>query len=167
MSYKNKTYVCLDYDTDSKHYNIMKAWKENDHIEFDFNNAHELNNLRDSSSEETIKAKLRERMNNSSNIIVLVGEHTKDLYKFVRWEIEEAISRELPIVVVNLNNKRSKDKDRCPAILKDELVIHTSFGQKIIKYSLDNWPDFHEKYKADGKSKPYSWKDSVYSNLYS
>ena len=61
MAYKNKTYVCFDADSDIKYYNLMKAWKENDNIAFDFYNAHDINNLRDGSSEEQIKEKLRER----------------------------------------------------------------------------------------------------------
>ena len=35
--------------------------------------------------------------------MVLVGEKTKNLYKFVRWEIELAIKLGLPIIVANLN----------------------------------------------------------------
>ena len=40
MSYKNKTYVAFDGDEDMPYYRIMTAWKENDHIDFDFYNAH-------------------------------------------------------------------------------------------------------------------------------
>ena len=61
------------------------------------------------SNEETIKNKLRERMNSSKNFIILVGENTKNLYKFVRWETEIALKQELPIIVVNLNGKKSID----------------------------------------------------------
>lgn len=165
MSYRSKTYVCLDYDTDSKYYNMMKAWRDNENIEFDFNNAHELNRLMPWSSEETIKDKLRERMNNSKNFIVLVGENTKNLYKFVRWEIEIALKQELPIIVVNLNNKKSIDYNLCPAILKEELAMHIPFGQKIVQYSLDNWPDWDEKHKENNETGPYHWTDSVYQEL--
>lgn len=165
MSYRNKTYVCLDYDEDSYYYNMMKAWKENDNIEFDFYNAHELNRLMEWSSEETIKNKLRERMNNTVNFIVLVGENTKYKYRFVRWEIEEAIKRDLPIIVVNLNNKIKLDKDKCPPILQNELAIHISKGQKIIKYSLDNWPEYHKKHREIGNSGEYFWPNKVYENL--
>ena len=59
MAYRNKTYVCFDADNDILYYNLMKAWKENENIAFNFHNAHEINNLRDGSSEETIKRKYR------------------------------------------------------------------------------------------------------------
>ena len=77
MAYANKTYVCFDADTDILYYRLMTAWKENDKIEFNFHNAHEINNLRDGSSEATIKAKLRERLKNTKVLVVLIGENTK------------------------------------------------------------------------------------------
>jgi len=103
MAYKNKTYVCFDADNDIHYYRLMTAWKENDKIAFNFHNAHEINNLRDGSSEETIKRKLRERLENTKVLVVLIGEHTKNLYKYVRWEIEYAIENNIPIIGVNLN----------------------------------------------------------------
>ena len=83
-------------------------------------------------------------MNNAKLFILLVGEHTKNLYKFVRWEIETAIAMDLPIIVVNLNGKKEYDKEYCPAIARDTLAIHIPYkkmqlyiqwiiGQSIIK----------------------------------
>lgn len=88
MAYANRTYVCFDADTDILYYRLMTAWKENDKIEFNFHNAHEINNLRDGSSEETIKAKLRERLKNTKVLVVLIGENNKNLFKYVKWEID-------------------------------------------------------------------------------
>ena len=90
MSYKNKTYVAFDGDTDMAYYRVMTAWRENDNIDFWFHNAHDLNSARDTSYEESIKAQLRERMANSKQMILLVGKNTKYLRKFVPWEIELA-----------------------------------------------------------------------------
>jgi len=47
MSYKNKTYVAFDGDNDIKYYRTMQMWKENEHIEFDFYDAHDLNSARE------------------------------------------------------------------------------------------------------------------------
>ena len=74
MAYRNKTYVCFDADQDIKYYRILLAWSENDNFDFEIYNAHEINNLRNNSSEETIKGKLLERLKNSKVMIVLVGE---------------------------------------------------------------------------------------------
>ena len=74
MAYRNKTYICFDADNDMKYYNLMKAWKENDNIAFNFHNAHEINNLRDGSSEGQIKKKLRERLKDTKVLVLLIGE---------------------------------------------------------------------------------------------
>jgi hypothetical protein len=39
MSYRNKTYVAFASE-DIKQYWLMKAWRENEHIEFEFFDAH-------------------------------------------------------------------------------------------------------------------------------
>lgn len=165
MAYRNKTYVCFDADNDISYYRLMTAWKENDRIAFDFHNAHEINNLRDDSSEETIKRKLRERLENTKVIVVLIGEHTRNLYKYVRWEIEYALEKNIPIIGVNLNKKKCIDYDLCPPLLKAELAIHIPFGQKIVNYALNRWSGSHQNHLQAGDTGPYSYKDSVYENI--
>ena len=165
MAYTNKTYVCFDADTDILIYRLMTAWKENDKIEFNFHNAHEINNLRDGSSEATIKAKLRERLQNTKMLVILIGEKTANLYKYVRWEIEWAIENDIPIVAVNLNKKKGMDSSLCPPILKDKLAIHIPLGQKIMNYTLNNWAASHHKHKSEGKISPYQYNESVYTDL--
>ncbi|MCY3867706.1 MAG: TIR domain-containing protein [Chloroflexi bacterium] len=165
MAYRNKTYVAFDADNDIIHYRMMQAWKASDNVSFNFYDAHELNNLLPTSSEATIKRKLKERLKNTKLFMLLVGENTKNLHKFVRWEQEQALDLDIPIVVVNLNKKRKIDNDRCPAIMRDELAIHVSYHQKIIEYAIDNWIDSHRKYRKEGKKSPYSYKEHVYEEL--
>ena len=165
MSYTNKTYVCFDADNDMNYYRLMQAWKENDRFDFNFHNAHEINTLRDGSTEETIKAKLRERLRNTKVLVVLIGKNTKNLYKYVRWEIEYAAENDIPIVAVNLNGKKSIDSDLCPPVLKDKLAIHIPFGPKIMDYALNHWVDSYFKHKENGDTGPRNYKDSVYEKL--
>jgi len=165
MAYRNKTYVCFDADNDIHYYRLMQAWKENDAIAFDFHNAHEINNLRDGSSEETVKRKLRERLQNTKVLVVLIGEHTKNLFKYVRWEIEYAIEKDIPIIGVNLNKRKRMDDTLCPPILKKELAIHVPYGQKILDFALNNWPASHTSHRRDGDTGAYYYNDSVYESL--
>lgn len=165
MSYRNKTFVSFDGDTDMQYYRLMQAWKQNDNIAFDFFNAHDINSARDTSAEESIKAQLAERLRNTKVFVILVGENTRYLYKFIRWEIEQAIKRNLPIIAVNLNGKRSMDSDRCPPLLRDALAIHISFNAKIMQHALENWPNSHEKSTASGDSGAYYYKEEVYKGL--
>src|SRR5712692_3124020 len=149
MSYRNKTYVAFDGDTDMWAYRIMTAWCENEHIDFDFYNAHDINSARDTSDVESIKAQLRVRMANAKQMVLLVGENTKGLRKFVPWEIELARKKDIPIIVANLNGKRVYDADRCPsAIGSDVYTIHISFQARIIQYAMDHFAEEYYEYKS-------------------
>lgn len=164
MAYRNKTYVCFDGDEDIRYYRLMTAWKANDNLPFNFHDAHDLNTARDSSAEESIKRKLRERFANSKMLIVLIGEKTRYLRKFVKWEMEVATRLDLPIVGVNLDGARGIT-DRCPGAIRDELAIYVPFKQKIIQHSMDSWPADHGVYRRAGSIGPYYYQDSVYTRL--
>lgn len=152
MSYKNKTYIIFDADTDIKIYRLMTAWNKNSRFEFNFHDAHNLNNLMKTASEEQIKIKLRERMKNTKQVIVLVGDNTKNLYKFVRWEIELAIELDIPIIAVNLD-KSAKETGKTPPILKDKAYfVSVPFGVESVKYALDNFPSEYHREKNHAPS---------------
>jgi hypothetical protein len=146
-------------------YAFMKGWKKNENVEFDFFDAHDLRPLTDRASEETVKRSLRERMANAKQVIVLVGENTKNLYRFVRWEIELAMHKDLPIIVANLNGIRELDADRCPPILRDHCAIHVAFKMKIIKFALDGFVPWYNSSERDSASGWRYYKDEVYSKL--
>lgn len=164
MAYRNKTYICFDGDNDMSYYRLMQAWKDNENIDFNFHNAHDLNTARDSSQEESIKRQLSERFANSKELIVLIGEKTQYLTKFVKWEMEVALRLKLPIIGINLNGSRQRD-DRCPSAIWNELVIYVPFRQKIVTYAMDNWPASDAKHRAAGESGAYFYKDAVYRDL--
>ena len=164
MAYKNKAYVSMDADSDLKYYYLMKAWKQSDHSSFNFYDAHDVNNIHDK-SEESIKAGLQERFRESKVFVLLVGDSTRYLYKYVRWEIEQAIKRQLPIIVVNINGTRSIDDIKCPPILKNELAIHISFNAKILEYALEHWPVLHDEKLKQNDKQSYHFKPETYTTL--
>lgn len=165
MAYRNKTYICFDADTDMWAYKFMKGWKNNDNIDFDFYDAHDLNNLRDGSSETTIKVKLRERMKNSKLLLVIVGEKTKNLHRFVRWEMDVALELDVPIVAVYLNLSKTCDTTVCPPIIRDKLVLHVPFKQVAIKWAIDNWIEERKYHKKENHFGPIILKDSLYKEF--
>jgi hypothetical protein len=165
MSYRNKTFVSFDGDNDMAYYRLMEAWKQNDNIGFDFYNAHDINTARDSSTEDSIKKQLAIRLQSTKVFVLLVGEHTRYLNKFVHWEIEQALRRHLPIIVVNLNGKRSMDEDKCPPILQDKLAVHISFNAKIMQHALENWPNDYENLTKQEKAGPRFYNETVYKRL--
>lgn len=143
----------------------MKAWKQNENISFSFIDAHDLRQARDTSLESTIKRRLRERLLNSKVLVVLIGQQTRYLYRFVRWEMEQALSLGVPIIGVNLNGKRSMDHDLCPPIIRDELAIYISFNANILQYALEDWTISYYNRKKAGDTGPFYYKEQVYNKL--
>lgn len=163
MSYRNKTYVIFDGDNDMWAYGFMKGWVSNENVDFNFYDAHDIRPLTDRASDETVKRALRNRLSNAKQVIVLVGERTKNLFKFVRWEIEIAQALDLPIIVVNLNGSRQLDLSRCPAILRSWPAAHVAFRAAIIQHALDNFPNEYPRL-PDG-SGPRYYTDAAYKQL--
>lgn len=165
MGYRNKTYVIFDGDQDMWAYTYMKGWKANQNIDFNFHDAHDIFPLTGRAvNENYIKGKLRERFKTAKQVIVIIGDSTKNLHRYVRWEIEVALSLNLPIIAVNLNNLRQQDRQRVPPILRDEYSVHIAFRAKIIKYALDNFPsEFNNRKRGEKGSRYYS--DKIYKDL--
>ena len=159
MPYRNKTYVAFDGDTDIRYYWLMKAWKQNDGFDFNFHDAHDLNQAYDSSKEESIKRQLSVRFQNSKLFIILVGEHTKYLRKFVPWEIDQALRLDLPIIVVNLNGCREMDAEHCPGSLTTCLSLHIPYSPRVIQYAMDYWQAHHHECQRNGINGPQAFKE--------
>jgi hypothetical protein len=136
MVYKNKTYIAFDGDKDIRYYNLMKAWRDSNNNTFNFHDAHDLNTARDTSIEASIKSQLRKRFSESKALILLIGESTYRLTKFVKWEIETAKRLNLPIILVNL-----KETSTTPNWFSDYPVIRVPFRQESIQYAMNNWPN--------------------------
>lgn len=115
MGYRNKTYVAFASEDIGK-YRMMEAWKANEHIEFNFFDAHDLFISRDTSKPETIKRNLRERMKNAKQVVLLGSKDGKrkggDGESFLAYEIEVIMEFKLPVVVVNLDQNRNVVKGK-------------------------------------------------------
>lgn len=95
---------------------------------------------------------------------MLIGDKTRYLTKFVKWEMEVALKLDLPIIGVNLDKSRVQT-NLCPGAIKDELVLYVPYGQKIIQYAMDNWPAAHAVHRQNKDSGPYKYSDAVYQKL--
>lgn len=159
-------YVVFDGDNDKWAYAYMNGWKKNKNIDFTYENAHDLDTMTGwAQDEQYVKSKLRERMSKSTAVVVLVGEKTKNLYKYVRWELELALELGLPIIAANLNDKNRQDGDRCPAIIRDKgCVVHIPYKLAALKHAMTNWPiEFGRQSPADraGGARYYSQFDTA------
>jgi hypothetical protein len=167
MSYRNKTYVAFASE-DIKYYRLMEAWRENQHIDFDFYDAHDLFIARDTSKPETIKRNLRERLKNAKQVVLLGSDDGKakggDGKSFFAYEVGVIIEFDLPVVVANLDGRRSIVKGFIPSPLLDSAyyTLSVSFQPAIIKYALDGYAP---KYAGSDKSGPHYYKDEIYKSL--
>ena len=159
-------YVVFDGDNDKWAYNFMNGWKSNKNIDFSYQNAHDLDTMTSRAQDEQyVKSKLRDRMRQSTAVVVLIGEKTKNLYKYVRWELELALELGLPIIAANLNESNRQDHSRCPAIIRDKgCVVHIPYKLKALKYAMANWPSEFNRLTASelgGGARYYSQFDTV------
>ncbi len=142
--------------TDIRSYNLMLAWKEHEHIDFNFADV-QLQNEINSENEPYIKQKCRERIAMAGTFISLIGEDTRTKHKYVRWELEVALEKKCRIIGVNLDGSRRMVAAKTPPIIQDVGAIFVSFNAKIVQYALENFK-MHEKGN-------YHYPDEIYTRL--
>jgi hypothetical protein len=142
--------------TDISCYRLMLAWKEHEHIDFNFAGC-QLSSEINSEDENYIKRKCRERINLAGKYVLLIGKDTRNKHKYVRWEAEIAIEKGCTIIGVNLDGARKIVENTCPPIIRDIGAIFVPYSPKIIAYTLENY-----KMKESGN---YQYKDEVYLQL--
>lgn len=167
MSYRNKTYVA--FASENIHlYRLMEAWRENDKIDFDFYDAHDLFISRDSSKPETIKRNLRERMKSAKQVVIVGTPEAKkkggDGVSFLAYEVAVMMEFNLPVVIANHDGNKSVDRNFIPAPLlnADHYTVSVALSPKIIKHALD---DYATSYAGSKKKGPHQYPQSVYDSL--
>jgi SH3-like domain-containing protein len=112
MAYRNGTYIAFHAGgtknptaSDIRYYRILKMWHKNDNVEFRFINSHEkAAAVRDGSKKETLERSLKYRLNNSKNMVLIVGPTTKYDTDWVPFEIAHAIDKcGIPIILAYTN----------------------------------------------------------------
>jgi hypothetical protein len=107
MAYRNGTYVAFHAagtnqpgKSDIDYYCLMKAWAAKTDDDFTMINSHEkASAVRDSSLRATLRRSLLERLRNSKNMVLIIGETTRSDTDWVPFEIEQAVdSYEIPII---------------------------------------------------------------------
>lgn len=167
MSYRNKTYVAFASE-DIHCYRLMEAWRENEKFDFSFFDAHDLYVARDTSKPESIKARLRERLKNAKQVVLLGSAHARkkgsDGTSFLSYEVDTVIRLNLPVVVANLDGDRNVDRAFIPKpfLDVDYYTLSVSFQPAIIKFALDNYAS---AYAASSKNGPHFYAADKYEKL--
>lgn len=162
MAFRKRIYVSYDAD-DLIYFNMLQAWCGSETQEL----SHYKLIVADNDSprfNDNVSNTLREKIAPTLCVIVLVSEHSATLRPQMRMELDKAIELGKPIIVVNLNGKRSIDNDLCPAVLKTKMVLHISFNAKIIQKAIDTWPIYYSQNKEKGKGS-FFFKSDVYKKL--
>ncbi len=133
-------YATKDFVT----YNQLKAWKGLD-SSFPFVDSHEKNyNVRDGSDwETTLKPRLRDRLNKSKNIILVLSSLTVSS-KALREEIDWGInSCALPVIVVYPEYKEKSDICDCSKSIIKQQVKNLWDNLPIFRDSMSKVPTLH------------------------
>ncbi len=119
MAYRNGTYIAFHADgktdptaSDIKFFNLLKAWTAKKDDDFSFINSHEKTAaVSDKSKDETLRKRLVTRLNNSKNLVLIIGKTTKFDTDWVPFEIEHAIDKcKIPIIVAYASSIVETDK---------------------------------------------------------
>lgn len=183
MAYRNGTYVAFAADgavnvfsSDIKYYRLIQSWDLMKGRDFKIINSHEKGpSIRQGSLDETIKRTLRQRLDNSNRVVLLVGKTTRFDDDFVPYEIKYAIdSCNLPIIVCYVEERKkitnilsSSLQNLLPQILKDRIsqgkakTIHIPFRQRILNQAMN---DFNHNNLPQYSSTVYS--DALYDKIY-
>ena len=163
MAYRNGTYIAFHAnntsdptESDMKYYNTLRMWQVRDESNFKFINSHEKRDVRDWSTKETLKRVLRERMNNSKHLLLIIGETTRFDTDWIPFEIEHAVDNcGIPIIAAYPGYERilspSALSHLWPKALADRinnktaLVIHIPFkkepiAEAVSQFDFDNPP---------------------------
>lgn len=165
MSYQEKIFVAYDGPNDQNTYNELTKMIQSDNSSFLFYSAAELHKRLDKDSDEVLKEKIYNLMSGSKVCLVLVGKTTKTFRRFIKWQIERALNTNMPIIMVNPNNIRTVDFDRCPTLMKKNLALHVSMQAEIIEFALLNFPASHAKHREAEFNSPLRYAQSVYEGL--
>jgi hypothetical protein len=160
VAYRSGTYIAFHADgnnipggkSDIDYYNLLCAWDANKNHDFRIVNSHEkASAVRDSSKKSTLRASLLERLRNSKNMVLIVGETTRLDTDWVPFEIEKAVDvYNIPIIVaytvfINAIRKPSALSGYWPSALKTRIengtarAIHVPFKQAPLYDAIDQF----------------------------
>lgn len=164
MAYRNGTYIAfhadgtnIPTDSDIKYYNLMKAWSAKTDDDFSMINSHDKTSaVRDSSLKTTLRNRLKERLNLSKQMVLIIGPTTKNDTDWVPFEIEYAIDNcKLPIIIAYIGYSYILTpkllSDLWPKALKERIengtakAIHIPFKKEPLmdamsQFNLNNKP---------------------------
>jgi len=165
MSYINRAYVIYDRNHDTWAYNRIKRCNLLQTCNFNFSALNIIYQMWiKTENEQYIRSKLKKEFQHADQVIVFIGEKTKNLNTYMKCEIEVALELDIPVIGVNLNGKRNIDYFLCPPIMRNKYIIFIPFNMKIIQCALEHFPSEYERRNFQNNG-PRFYNDLVYQHL--
>lgn len=158
MAYRNGTYVAfhaqgtnLPGKSDMDYYNLMKAWSAKTDDDFTIINSHDkASSVRDASKRTTLMASLRERLRNSKNLVLIIGETTRFDTDWVPFEIRSAVDNyKIPLIAAYTEfdaiTAPAELRGWWPKALADRIdngqarAIHIPFKKEPLRAAIDQF----------------------------
>lgn len=144
MTYRTKTYIAADWDSDKDAVETLHKWNDSNYWGLSFHDVHTITQSRDSSLYCSIKSSLKSRMDISKTFVLIVGDNTDSVTKggcqycsnyssyfstcrnghhidfrsYIEYECDKAVEAGIKIVV--LYKSTSINKSKCPEVLRDK-----------------------------------------------
>lgn len=169
MTYRNGTYVAFHAGgtsdptaSDIRYYNALRMWDANNKIDFRFVNSHEKTYaVRDTSSKETLRNRLVERLSNSKHMLLIVTGNTRKDTDWVPFEISHAVDVcKIPIIAAypgyDVILAPALLRTLWPSALEDRIdaqkarVIHIPFKKSPIMDAIGQFDFSNMNYPKDG-----------------
>lgn len=137
MSYRNGTYIAFDglgqinpTLSDFKYYATIQAWAQNNNINFNYVDSHDKTYaVRDSSLRATLEQRIRERLSNSKNVIIILSSDTRKSGSMLSYEIEQAVDTySLPLIIAYVDYKIVADPSSLSHYWPDSLRARIQNG---------------------------------------
>lgn len=166
MSYKGKIYVAFDALNDTKAYNQLKDFRQSDGSIYDFYDGARYAKDLDKISDENLKALIQQNMEDADIILILLSKTLKSMRRFSKWQIEYAISKNKPIIVLNNSPLRGLDYDITPTPLKNHLCLYVPYDTQALELACMNWPRSNKEHHNNNDKNPYRYDSEVYKQLF-
>lgn len=144
MTYRTKTYIAADWDSDKDAVEILHKWNDSNYWGLNFHDVHETTQSRDDSLYCSVKKSLKSRMDISKAFVLIVGKNTNSVTKgscsycskyssyfsrclsgypvdyrsYIKYECDKA--NEAGVKIVVLYKSTYIDKTKCPEVLRNK-----------------------------------------------
>ena len=165
---RTKVYTAFDGDTDLAYYRTLQMWSANSNINFNLNDAHDVNYARDDSLPESIINQLRDRLDLSKSMILIIGEKTKSNRRgILKYEINYALKNALPILLafIGFDGKEENNSTLWNTYLYPKIpTVITEFDNKyclvspFTKNSIEKFISTYTNNNLPSKGNTWLWK---------